>query len=112
MFALETRAAWNPFDSAQGGRRQGSATPEQVRQWGICEEEASFGTHGVGALAMDPLLQIMPLLSEPYPVARASSPAGSRTVPVRLQKFGGETPPELAGEDACATIATRIISDL
>ncbi len=34
-------------------------------------------------------------------VAQASSPASLRTVPV--QGCGGETPPELAGGDACAT---------
>jgi hypothetical protein len=37
-------------------------------------------------------------------VARASSPAGSRTVPVREPATGGETPPQPAGEDACATV--------
>ena len=36
-------------------------------------------------------------------VAWPSSAAGSRTVSVRETGSGGETPPELAGEDACAT---------
>ena len=36
-------------------------------------------------------------------VAQASSPASSSTVPVRESEPGGETPPQLAGGDACAT---------
>jgi hypothetical protein len=36
-------------------------------------------------------------------VAQPSSAAGSRPVPVREPETGGETPPQPAGEDACAT---------
>jgi hypothetical protein len=36
-------------------------------------------------------------------VAQASSPASSSTVPGRESEPGGETPPQLAGGDACAT---------
>src|SRR5580658_10668238 len=45
-------------------------------------------------------------------VAQASSPAGSGTVPVRGPETGGETPPQPAGEDACATVfsATQLAS--
>jgi alpha-glucan,water dikinase len=38
-----------------------------------------------------------------FSVAQASPPSGSRTVSVRRTETGGETPPEPAGEDACAT---------
>jgi len=38
-----------------------------------------------------------------FHVAHPSSAAGSRTVPVRTPWTGGGTPPEPAGEDACAT---------
>jgi REP element-mobilizing transposase RayT len=36
-------------------------------------------------------------------VAQPSAAAGSGAVPVPVPKTGGETPPQLAGEDACAT---------
>ena len=37
------------------------------------------------------------------PVAQASPPASSRTVPVRIPRPSGETPLPLAGGDACDT---------
>ena len=43
-------------------------------------------------------------------VAQPSSAASSSTVPVRVPRTGGETPPQLAGEDACATIRCTTIT--
>jgi hypothetical protein len=47
-------------------------------------------------------LDMKPQNKFPTQVAQPSSAAGSSAVPV-LEGNGGETPPEPAGEDACAT---------
>src|SRR5437870_2365279 len=42
-------------------------------------------------------------------VAQASSPAGSASIPPAVAPGpGGGTPPELAGEDACATLEEKV----
>jgi len=55
--------------------------------------------------ALAPLiLQYLPIsTTRRVRVAQPSSAAGSSTVPVRVSATRGETPPQPAGGDACAT---------
>ena len=67
---------------------------------GNCGRENQMVT--IVGLTLTALVRIS-LLEHAAHVAQEASPASSRTVSVRRPLTGGETPPELAGGDACAT---------
>jgi len=57
-----------------------------------------------GELRVESWLKIrVASVAQPPAVAQPSAAAGSGTVPVRVSATGGETPPQPAGGDACAT---------